>query len=78
MGRVRVLRIPRECNVLTPPNDPVRNGSYYDPVERIMNDNEAQGEEAAGMRKLDTGSGPRARLGSLLIHAVIHPSLSAS
>ena len=43
MRRVRVLRIPRECNVLTPPNDPVRNGSYYDPVERIMNDNEAQG-----------------------------------
>ena len=36
-----MLRIPRECNVLTPLNGPVRNGSY-DPAERIMNDNEAQ------------------------------------
>ena len=36
-----MLRIPRDCNVMTPPNDSVRNGSY-DPVERIMNDNEAQ------------------------------------
>ena len=37
-----MLRIPGEWTVLTPLNDPVRNGSY-DPVERIMNDNEAQG-----------------------------------
>jgi len=42
-----VLRIPGEWTVLTPPNDPVRNGSY-DPVERIMNDNEAQGEGNVG------------------------------
>ena len=42
MRRMRMLRIPRECNVLTPPNDLVRNGSY-DPVGRIMNDNEEQG-----------------------------------